>query len=157
MSSYRFSTKAGIQAGFAAGLWDLIAAILIYSVIGSLNVITLLQFIASGALGNSVFSGGYATAAAGLFFHFLIAFIFAFIYVVLYTQLTFLRKNQLVSGLLYGAAVWIAMNYIVVPLSQAPRGPIAWNAATWMNVAAHLGIGLIIAIITHRHYSSSRT
>lgn len=155
MASLKFSSPTALRAGFFAGLWDLVAAILIYSVIGTLPVITLLQFIASGALGKSVFTGGYATALAGIFFHFLIAMLFAFCYVFLYTQLSFLRVNKILSGLTYGAAAWITMNYLVVPLSLAARGPIAWNAATWMNIGAHLGIGLIIAMITHTHYRRS--
>lgn len=152
MASLKFSSSTALRAGFYAGLWDLFAAIFIYSLIGSLPVVTLLQFIASGALGKSVFSGGYATAAAGLFFHFLIALLFAFCYVFLYTKLDFLRANKILSGLGYGAMAWITMNYLVVPLSLAARGPIAWNAATWMNIGAHLGIGLIIALTTTHHY-----
>lgn len=155
MATLKFSSTTALRAGFFAGLWDLFAALLIYSLIGSLPVITLLQFIASGALGKTAFTGGYGTVVAGLLFHFLIAMLFAFGYVFLYTTLGFLRTNKILSGLLYGAAAWIMMNYLVVPLSLAARGPIAWNAATWMNIGAHLGIGLILAMTTHKHYTRS--
>src|ERR1700679_264989 len=75
----------------------------------------LLQRIASGAFGPSVFEGGKKTATAGLFFHFLISFTAAFVYYAGSRKLAILIHHPLLSGVLYGAAVHLVMNRIVLP------------------------------------------
>src|SRR5665213_652277 len=69
-------------AGMVAGTLDITATSTLFALQG-LSLERLWQGIASGALGTSSFSGGKKTAAAGLLFHFVIAFVVAAVYYAL--------------------------------------------------------------------------
>ena len=61
-----------LLGGTLAGVLDILAAFLMSW--PRVPPVRVLQYIASGALGPAAFRGGAATAAAGLAFHFVIAF-----------------------------------------------------------------------------------
>ena len=109
----------------------------------------LLQTIASGALGPSAFRAGKKTAAAGLLFHFLIAFIAASIYYAASRQLPFLLDRPLLCGTLYGIAVHLVMSRIVLPLSAAPRREFSAKPFFTQLVIHILYVGLPIALTIH--------
>jgi hypothetical protein len=73
----------------------------------------LFQAIAGGLLGMSSFQGGLATAALGAFFHFLIATTAAAVFHSASRKMKLLVQHAIPSGLLYGVAVYIFMNYTV--------------------------------------------
>jgi hypothetical protein len=62
-----------LRAGFACGVMDITAALIVYGYFGA-KPLRLLQGIASGLLGPRAFDGGFATALLGLLCHFAIAF-----------------------------------------------------------------------------------
>jgi hypothetical protein len=105
-----------------------------------------LQRIASGALGPSAFEGGKKTATAGLFFHFLISFTAASVYYASSRKLAVLIDHPLLSGVLYGAAVHLVMNRIVLPLSAAAI-PFSLKGFLTQLVIHILFVGLPIALI----------
>ncbi len=70
-----------LWAGFACGILDITAALIVYGYLG-LKPMRLLQGIASGLLGPKAFDGGLATAFLGLLCHFFIAFGAATVYFV---------------------------------------------------------------------------
>jgi hypothetical protein len=109
-----------LWAGFACGVLDITAALVVYGFFG-LKPVRLLQGIASGLLGPKAFSGGLATAVLGVLCHFVIAFGAAAVYLVASRALGFLIEHAVVSGVLYGVAVYFFMNRIVLPLSAAKR------------------------------------
>jgi hypothetical protein len=111
-----------LRAGLLAGTLDILAAILI---LAKGNAVGTLKFIASGVFGKSAFSGGYDMVALGAFFHYFIATSFAAGYFLAWPRLAFLQKNLWLSGVLYGVFVWVVMNLLVVPMSQAPQSPFA--------------------------------
>jgi hypothetical protein len=136
-------------AGLVAGTLDLTAsATLFISKGGSLEKI--LQFIASGALGTRSFEGGKKTAAAGIGFHFLIAFSVAAIYYFLRSRIPLMVADPVMTGILYGLGVHLIMSLVVVPLSAAPRRP--FSAVAFLTQAAiHMSlVGLPIALIVRR-------
>src|SRR5260221_3448140 len=112
-----------LWAGFACGVLDITAALVVYGFFG-LKPMRLLQGIASGLLGPKAFSGGLATVALGVLCHFLIAFGAAAVYLVASRALGFLIEHAVVSGVLYGVAVYFFMNRIVLPISAAAQRPI---------------------------------
>src|SRR5215472_1773924 len=65
------NTQAIFWGGLVAGVLDAVDGVIAYGTQG-LNPIQVLQYIASGALGQSAFEGGLATAALGAAFHFAI-------------------------------------------------------------------------------------
>ena len=108
--------QAIFWGGLVAGTFDAIDGVIAYGTQG-LNPIQVLQYIASGALGKSAFQGGLATAALGAAFHFSIAWVAAAVFVLTSQRLELLKAHAVPAGLLYGAAVYFFMNYLVLPLS----------------------------------------
>src|SRR4030095_7988244 len=95
--------KTILLAWLTAGCLDLLASITVYSLLMQrVTTMRLLQGIARGALGNSAYEGGVATAMAGVGFHFIIAFFFTVFYFFIFPYVPFLKKQRIISGLLYG-------------------------------------------------------
>src|SRR5215472_6435058 len=103
-------------AGLLAGALDITAAF-VEAGLEERSPVSLLQGIAGGLLGMSTFRGGLATAALGAFFHFLIATTAAAVFYLASRKLKFLVEHAILSGLLYGVAVYVFMSYVVLPLS----------------------------------------
>jgi hypothetical protein len=51
------------------------------SILGGYPLTTVFQYIASGALGESAFAGGSATASLGLLFHYINSFVIAGVFI----------------------------------------------------------------------------
>jgi len=135
-------------AGLLAGSLDITVAFVEAGLEGR-SPVSLLQGISGGLLGMSSFRGGLATAALGLFFHFLIATTAAAVFYLACRKLKFLVKHAIPSGLLYGVVVYAFMNDIVLPLSAyhtkiAP--PHIMDVAVLMFM-----VGLPIALIVRKY------
>ena len=114
------SAKAISIAGLTCGAMDITAALLVY---GSMSAkpLRLLQGIAGGVLGPRTYSGGVPTALFGLVLHFVIAFGAATVFFLASRGLPFLLNQAVLSGVLYGIAVYFFMNRVVVQLSNATK------------------------------------
>jgi uncharacterized membrane protein YagU involved in acid resistance len=142
--------KTILLAGFIAGLLDITAAIVI---LGKMNVAGVLKFVASGVFGKEAFAGGNEMALYGLLFHFTIAYSFTLLYFFIYPHIAFLQKQKILAGLLYGIIVWAIMNRLVVPLTNAPKGPFKWDRALLNMVILMVMIGLPISLIIPSYYN----
>lgn len=142
------SVKAILSATLLAGTFDIVFAIVIYALImEQTSPVRLLQYIASGVFGKSAFEGGMPMALAGLAFHFLNAFLFSSFYFILVSYIGFLRKQRLISGIIYGIAIWLVMNLIVLPItfgSPVPQNPLL--IALGMSILI-VAVGIPIAYI----------
>lgn len=107
----------------------------------------LLQGIASGALGKGAFEGGAKTAAAGVGFHFLIAWIWAGIYWMARASQPVLVERPWLCGAVYGVVVHLAMSRVVLPLSRMPKRPFVWKAFLTQLVIHVVCVGLPIALV----------
>jgi len=143
-------------AGLLAGSLDITAA-LVESVLEGKSPIYLLQAIAGGLLGMSSFRGGLATAALGVFFHFLIATTASAVFYLASCKLKFLVKHAISSGLLYGVVVYIFMYYIVLPISAyhtqialPPMAKLIRDAAVHMFM-----VGLPISLVIPKYSLTS--
>ena len=135
-------------AGLLAGTLDITTALVEAGLEGK-GPVFLFQAIAGGLLGMSSFQGGLATAALGLFCHFLIATTAAAVFYLASRKLKVLVKHATLSGLLYGVAVYIFMNDFVLPLSAyhtkvAP--PHAKDVAILMVM-----VGLPISLVVRKY------
>jgi hypothetical protein len=140
---------AVLWAGFACGVLDITAALVVYGYFGA-KPVRLLQGIASGLLGPKAFDGGLATALLGLLFHFLIAFGAAAVYFAASRAIRPLIQYAVVSGVLYGVAVYFFMNRIVLPLSAAAKRPFSMKLMI-VGVVIHIFcVGLPISLIVRR-------
>src|ERR1700679_1152800 len=140
-------TRLGVItiAGLIAGVLDLAATSTLMRAKG-IAVEQLLQSIASGALSPSAFKGGRKTAAAGLFFHFLIAFLAAAIYYGISRRWMLLLDHPLLSGFCYGIAIHIVMSRIVIPLSAEPTREFSAKSFFTQLIIHILFVGLPIAL-----------
>ena len=140
---------AVLYAGFACGVLDITAALVVYGYLGA-KPMRLLQGIASGLLGPKAFDGGLATALLGLLCHFFIAFGAATVYFAASRAIPFLIQNAVVSGALYGVAVYFFMNRIVLPLSAAAKRPFSFKLMI-IGVVIHIFcVGLPISLSIRR-------
>lgn len=142
-----------LRAGLLAGTMDILAAIFI---LAKGKAAATLKFIASGVFGKAAFSGSAGMVVAGAVFHYFIATSFATGYFLAYPRLSFLRKNKWLSGVLYGVFVWSVMNLLVVPLSNAPRGPLTLESALKNMAILIVCIGLPIAWLAERFYNEDK-
>ena len=122
------------------------------SVLGGYPLSSVYQYIASGALGESAFAGGIATASLGLLFHYINSFVIASVFILSANRISFLRRYPFVSSLLYGFGVFIVMNMIVIPLSATPPLPAPTTPQLIIDILDHLlVIGLPLGILVRRN------
>ena len=112
-----------LLATAAAGTLDITDACVYWGVTKGVSPERIFQSVASGVLGQAAYAGGVGTAALGLFLHFGIMAVMVATYVVASVRLPILTRRPVVMGLAYGAATFVMMNYVVLPLSQVgPSG-----------------------------------
>lgn len=142
--------SAIVLAGLACGVMDISAAFVTWGVRG-VKPTQVLQGVASGWFGPASFQGGMKTVILGAVFHFLIAFTAAAVYYTASRYIPFMTRQAIISGVIYGVAVYAFMYYLVLPLSNARRGS-PTIAATIIAIVTHMVcVGLPIALIVRRY------
>ena len=135
--------------GLLCAVLDIGYAFALYGYLG-VPPVRLLQGIASGLMGRSAFLGGLKTAALGLFLHFVISYGAATVYYFASRKLHFMVRDAIRAGLLYGVAVYLFMNFVVIPLSAIGHRPIHLGTFV-VNFFEHmLLVGLPIALAVRR-------
>src|SRR5690606_38395605 len=97
--------------GFVAGSLDILAAALINRV----DPLITMRAIASGLLGRAAYQGGLPVARLGLLLQWAMSLLIAAIFVFAAGRLAWLGRRWVAAGLLYGVAVFVVMEYVVVP------------------------------------------
>ncbi|MNY14696.1 hypothetical protein D3C86_1478820 [compost metagenome] len=136
----------------------MLAAITVYAfILQKTTAIKILQSIASGLFKKDAYSGGSQMALYGLLLHYFIALTFAWFYFTIYPYFTFIKKNTLLSGILYGIFVWIIMNLVVLPtvFPVLPEKHLDFPLILSILILICC-IGIPIACITKKHYSFHR-
>jgi hypothetical protein len=148
--------RAILYGGLVVGALDLLDAFIFFGLRSGARPIGILHSIAAGAIGrDAARAGGTPTAALGVLLHFTIAFIIAATYVAASRFLPALRKRWVVCGLAFGVLAYFVMTFVVVPLSNAGPGRIAFSlpvAPVLINgLAIHaFGVGLPAAYFASR-------
>jgi uncharacterized membrane protein YagU involved in acid resistance len=154
--SFGRAARTILLAGFVAGTLDIIGAMVVYCyILKALTPIQLLEGIAAGLFGNNASTHDNVMAFVGLGFHYGIALCFAKVYFFAYLYIPFLRRHRISSGLLYGVFVWLVMNLIVLPLSNAHHYPFDLVSALIAVIILILCIGLPISIVTNHYYHNA--
>jgi hypothetical protein len=132
-------------AGLLAGAFDLTFAFIFYGRQG-IGPTALLRGIASGVLGPSAFELGSWTVVLGAALHFFIAMCATFVFYFASGRLRVLTRRPLLSGAAFGVAMYIAMHFIVLPLSRVHfRMPSLHNAIG--ELFSHIVLfGMVIAL-----------
>ena len=136
----RLSVIGGIISGL---LHLLIQQGIVFGLILKTPIISSLQFVASGIMGDAAFTGGLATALLGLILDFIMITIMAGVFILSVDRIPLLRRNVIVGSILYGFGVFIVMNLIVLPLSAAPALP---APPLWLRIELVLQHILLIGL-----------
>ncbi len=140
--------RAALYAGLLAGALDILAAIGTNLHVPARAV---LQSVAGGLLGPATFRGGWPTAWLGLAAHFAIMLVIAVVFVAAAAAVPALRRHWIPVSVVFGVVVWLAMTYVVVPLSASPMTPPADLRSALTPIAVHIvAVGLPIAWVTRR-------
>jgi hypothetical protein len=110
------------------------------------------QSVATLLFGNAAYVGGAYTAYWGLALHYITALFFTVLYFLLYPQVPFFQKHTLAGGILYGLIVWVFMNFIVLPFSDAGLSGFTFPDAGWSLLLTVFLLGLPIALIMHLYF-----
>ncbi len=111
--------RAVLYGTLAVGTLDILDAFIFFGLRSGARPERILQSIAGGVLTRPVaIQGGWPAAALGLFLHYLIAFGIVTVYMLASRQVRPLARRPLALGPLYGIAVYLVMNVVVVPLSR---------------------------------------
>lgn len=136
-----------LLAGLIAGALDITAAILLNPQVSAQVV---LQSVAGGWLGRAAYAGGWPTAWLGLASHFGIMLVIAALWTTFAARVGAARRFWPVAGVLWGAVVYAAMTWVVVPLSQATLPPPDAKAIIQGLLVHMVCVGLPMAFIARR-------
>ncbi|RFS21989.1 hypothetical protein DVR12_15205 [Chitinophaga silvatica] len=132
--------RAVAITGLIAGTLDITAAsIQFLNNHPQSSVRTMLTAIASAAFGQEAFNGNPVMPWIGLLFHFIIAYSFTILFFLLYERMEVLRKQPIVSGMLYAIVVYSTMQYLVLPLTKLPLQKLPLPAIL-------IGIGILMVV-----------
>ena len=141
------SAKAIAFGGLTVGVLDTLLAIALYRV----SPFIIYQAIAGGIYGKATYQRGWAAAALGCFFHFLIATVATAVYVFASRWIPVLVRHAVVCGMAYGAVVYGFMNYVVIPMSAITHR----QKPLWELLGGLIGhlflVGLPIGLINKRY------
>lgn len=144
--------------GVAAALLDIALAMTFWWFYNGASPVVILQSIAAGLLGKDSFAGGMETATLGALLHLFIACVMAAVYYLGCLRWPVLFQRPVSCGAIFGVLLYLAMSYVVLPLSQALPLPFipSWFLA---SIASHvLLVGIPIALVARwsaAHRSSS--
>ena len=153
-SLLRLSVIGGLITGM---LHLIIQSWFVFSLLQKNPFISVLQYVASGAMGNAAFAGGPATALLGLILDFLMTTVMAGVFILSADRMPLLRRYVLPGSLLYGFGIFIVMNFIVLPLSAAPPLP---PPPMWLFIEIVLEhillIGLPLGLLVQRNANANQ-
>ena len=151
-SLLRLSVIGGIISGF---LHLSIQQGIVFGLILKTPIISSLQFVASGIMGDAAFAGGLATALLGLVLDFIMITIMAGVFIFSVDRIPLLRRNVILGSILYGFGIFIVMNLIVLSLSAAPALP---APPLWLLIELVLQhillIGLPLGVLVQRNINT---
>ncbi|AEW03448.1 hypothetical protein Niako_7232 [Niastella koreensis GR20-10] len=138
--------------GLLAGSLDILSAFVQAYLAREISPVIVLQYVASGAVGKAAFAGGWQMALLGLLFHFIIAYSFTALFFVIYPSIKFFSKNIVLTAIIYGIFIYIAMDLVVLRFTRVP--PITFHLYKALIATAILivAIGLPCAYFARRFY-----
>jgi hypothetical protein len=145
--------------GLVAGTLDITENI-VFNTFRGTTPWRIFQFIASGLLGMRSFQLGWVSVALGVAIHYAIALAWTAIFYIAATTFNFsmLTRRPIFSGLVYGVAVYVVMNFVVLPLSAVPPRPAPATLVARINavLALMFCIGLPVAVLVRNTLCSQQ-
>ena len=107
-----------VYGSLTVGVLDGLDAVVFFGLRNGVGPLRIFKGIAGGLLGRDVaVAGGWPTALLGVLLHFTIATTIVTVFSLASRSFPFLARRPLVWGPLYGIAVYLTMNLVVLPLS----------------------------------------
>jgi hypothetical protein len=136
----------GVAAsGLAGGALDLLFAFIFYGYQGA-GPLIILRGIASGVLGPAALSAGAWVLPLGAALHFFIAVSAAFVFFLASRPLTVLVRRPLLSGAVFGVAVYVFMHSVVLPLSRVHHRVMPLSDVIGELISHIFLFGIVIAL-----------
>ena len=147
------AVRAVLRIGLIAGTLD-IGENLVFNAFRHITPAMVFQYIASGLTGSWAFHAGAASIALGVGIHYTIAMFWTAVFYLASRRLTVLVRRPVVSGLAYGAVVYLVMNFVVLPVTRVPHAHAAMTLASRVSgvLALLFCIGLTVALLTRRDW-----
>lgn len=141
-----------LMAGIVAGIFDGTYAIAYFGLTRGVPAHRIFQHVASGLLGRASFDLGWKSVVLGVVCHLTVAIGAAASYAIASKAIPILVRKPLLFGPLFGLAVYVFMNFVVIPLSRVTpsRGPAAADVLITGILVHMFLIGLPIALIVSR-------
>lgn len=133
-----------LRGALVVGLLDGLDAVIVFHLRG-VSPVRLFQGIARNLIGASALEGGAATALLGVAVHFLIAATIVTVAWLILRRAPALGARLWLAGPLYGVAVWLTMNRLVIPYLGVGNGPPKWPQGVMLanGILIHiLGVGI---------------
>jgi hypothetical protein len=144
-----------IRATLIAGTLDILSAAA-YALISGKNPLAVPVGIASAVWPGAVKAGAPALVA-GLLLHFTIMFVMVKVYVAAARRVAWLTTRPMISGVLYGLALWVVMNLIVLPLRWPALFPHVTGISFAEQIFSHtVLVGVPLAWLTSRSIHNFR-
>lgn len=141
-------------AGLIAGSLDLLYVFVFHGLRG-VSPERILQYIASGLQGAAAFQGGHASAALGAAAHYFILIVAAGLFLAASRRWSWLVREAATAGVLFGTAIYIAMRFVIVPLSAVTVGN-STTLAQVTNLLMHLFVIGPAITLALRHWAWTR-
>jgi len=110
--------RAIFYGGLTVGLLDGLDAVVFFGLRSGVTPLRVFKGIAGGLLGpDAARTGGWPTALLGVVLHFAVATTIVAVFYLFSRRFPFLTRRPLIWGPLYGVAVYLTMNLVVLPLS----------------------------------------
>ncbi|HXR62094.1 MAG TPA: hypothetical protein VN720_00955 [Rudaea sp.] len=139
-----------LLAGCTAATIDIVFAFVFFGWTLGITPVRVLQSVATGWYGRASLEGGFATAAVGLVSHYFILIVAAWFYYLASRRLPLLNRSPLASGVAFGLALYVAMTFVIVPLSATPARALTLSIVSVGQFLIHPVIGIAIAMIVQR-------
>ncbi|MFT3680875.1 MAG: hypothetical protein QM791_11420 [Ferruginibacter sp.] len=143
-------------SGLIVGTADITCACLSAWIQKGISPETVLRYVASGIYGSEAFTGGSSMPVMGLIFHYIIAFSFTILFFFLYPKLEWMRKNKILTAVLYGIFMWAITTRIVLPLSNVKTGPFNLVQALLAIAILVIAIGIPLGYLAGNFYESKK-
>lgn len=155
---FRFPSKTIFFAWLVAGTLDLLGAIFVYSaVLQKTTAEKIVRGIASGVFKKQASTGGTEMILYGIGFHYLIALAFTILFFLIFPYMGSLRKQVILTAMLYGAFIWAIMNLLVLPfIFPGPPYPDLSSALIGASVLVIM-IGLPLSYFANKYYANKIT
>ncbi|SDC24193.1 hypothetical protein SAMN05444678_10261 [Sphingomonas sp. YR710] len=146
--------RAIVTATAISGTLDLLSAFLFAGMKGN-SPARVLQSVASGPFGSTMFDRGARGALAGLLVHYGLMTIMVSVFVLAVTRLPALLRRPAITGITYGFGIYLVMYWIVLPLRYPAAFPQtgAWqvtNALISHVLCVGLSMGLVVGRILRK-------